>query len=487
MINYLEISRILFIVSLVLLPFVATPFGYTPYSISKTFFLSVTTFSSLILFYLTKPKEYKIPSVWFLVLLILDFITNIQDFNLYLFPRYSENFLISILIFFVIFLGINLFENLNINKFLFFSSFIVIFPSAADSLLSNLRTSGTLGQANFFGIYVTLIFLVVLKNFKEFSEATNVKFLYFYLAIILIVFVKSASLVSIFGLVLGLFFLKKELGSLSKNLYIFIGISFIVLLIFFGQIFVAKFQDIYNQIFDPERTIISDSFLIRKTLWIETLNIIQENPLKLMFGYGPNTFSSLFERNRGYKLATLSEENFLFDKPHNYYLELVVSYGLPYTLVFIFIIILAFKESKENRYLILPLVFFIFFNWLDIYFKMLFFIILVSSLKKYSVTIPTIKIFNFSAIASMLSVVIVFSILIYRDTSFFLGNNNYFYSYKIEDLEKIKTKDPVILIFYFQYLDKEKGKNIYEYLIKNYPNNQAILFNLNELFRNKTN
>jgi hypothetical protein len=90
---------------------------------------------------------------------------------------------------------------------------------------------------------------------------------------------------------------------------------------------------------------------------------------------------------------------------------------------------------------------------------------------------------NITVIVVSLISAITFSQLFYRDTSFYFNNTKYFYSYKKEDVENLRVKDPIVLIYFLQFRSQNEFKEeIFDFLMKNFYNNQAVLFNLNKLF-----
>jgi len=475
----LEISRFFYIAGIGMIPFITFPYSYTPFTLSKTYFLIFFCLVAVTFFFLSKPKEYYIP-LGLGVLLLIEFLNGLLNFNLFLFPRYSEHILISATIFIYIFLGINLFKKIDLEKIIFFTSFLVTIPSLADMYLSLERTSGTFGQANFFGSYLSILILILIKNYPEYILKVNKYLLFLYSGVIVFLFAKTASISSLICLFIGMIFLKDSLKKINLKIVGFIILVLMLSLFLVGQVFIFKIQDTYNQLFKPNQTIISDSFLIRTKIWSGSIEIFKNNPQILFLGIGPNNFSYWFEKNREYSMQGLSEENFLYDKPHNYFLEILLNYGFLYLILFLFMIYKGLQENKNYYYLIAPIIFFIFFNWLDIYFKIIFFLICFSNV--YKIQIKNFKFFNYSTISILLTTFVVFSVLFYRDTSYFFGNKNYVFSYKYEEVINFKVKDPIILIY---SIDSERTLNntkIKDFLLENFSNNQAILFNLDKLF-----
>jgi len=480
--NFKEISRICYILNFALVPFIVFPYSFSPTTLFKTFTLVSLTTTSFIFYILSKPKKPNLPNSLLLLLILVEFISNYYNFNLSLFPRYSEHIYISVMIYINIFLGINLFEKLKLEKIILYTSPLVVISSSIDIIILGNRAQGTLGQSNFLGIYLTILLLIIVSSFQH-LEKINKYFRYFYVILIIILFIKTASLASIFGLILGLYFFKEKILNIRKKFLVISSLIIISILFFYGSILSFKFQDLYYQIFDQKNTKISDSFLIRKVIWNKTIEIILDNPYKILFGFGPNNFSQYFENQRGKSLKGYSEEILLFDKPHNYYVEILFSYGLIYLILFLSSVYISYQKNISNRYMLVPILFFIFFNWLDVYLKIILFNIVFLNLEKSSIS-SDLKI-KFIMLISSIIVLIQFSILTYNDINYYFGDKKFYYSYIAEDIINLKIKDPIILVSFlkdnFSNLEEGDRKKIFDYLIKNFPENQAILFHLDEL------
>lgn len=73
---------------------------------------------------------------------------------------------------------------------------------------------------------------------------------------------------------------------------------------------------------------VSDPGYIRKGLWSGTWNLINASPRNFIFGTGPETYPYAFQYFRPQSLNYSSEWNFVFNKPHNYYLQIWAESGL---------------------------------------------------------------------------------------------------------------------------------------------------------------
>ena len=92
---------------------------------------------------------------------------------------------------------------------------------------------------------------------------------------------------------------------------------------------------------DPVSTqyAITDSGAIRKGLWKGALNLAVSSPKVFLLGTGPETFPYEFQKFRPTSLNYSSEWNYILNKPHNYYLELLTQNGVLGLLIYLAIII----------------------------------------------------------------------------------------------------------------------------------------------------
>jgi len=92
---------------------------------------------------------------------------------------------------------------------------------------------------------------------------------------------------------------------------------------------------------------VSDPSFIRLSLWESSLKMIFSSFRVFLIGSGPETFPYNFQPFRSLKLNYSSEWDFVFNKPHNYYIEIWSESGVFSLLSFIFILYLMFKKSPN--------------------------------------------------------------------------------------------------------------------------------------------
>ena len=227
------------------------------------------------------------------------------------------------------------------------------------------RAFSTLGQPNWFaqflGMQLVLIFYFYLRD----------KLSRFWAALFIIGFSGmwfAYSVSGILGFVFGMFVLfailyfKKML--LKKDLIrsvVLLGICLVIALSSPG-IFYAKLQDAFNDInkkimqiipnvYAESQNLVSDPGFIRLGMWEGTVKLIFSFPKVLLIGTGPETFPYAFQKFRPMSVNYSSEWEYVLNKPHNYYLELLAEQGVLGLLSFL---LLFGYVVKTSRFWIVP-------------------------------------------------------------------------------------------------------------------------------------
>jgi len=482
-----KISRT-FIFLIFFIPIYINSFSNSPYELSKTFF-SFIIISILSLVIITLKKDLVYPNKFIIIFFIASFISTIfsnnqsESFFGY-YPRYSEGDLINLGVFLFCFCLVNLIPKLDIPKIIFFSSIPICIFLSYESFSNNDRLIGTFGQPNFLAIFIVISIIFLFKNFKKFPTV----FSYFYLLILFFFLSKAASLSSIFSLVIlsPLIFWDRSLKFNYKKFTIGFLIILLVAIFFLkDSIILKKFIDIQNQFKEDSPTIISDSLLIRKNLWESTFILSTIDTKNFLIGHGSNSFIYFFERNRNQNLNNLSEKFLFFDKPHNYYLEILFNLGILGLSLFIYLIFLALKKKDNNSIYILTLCIFIFTNWLDIYTKIIFFLLITQSLPKEKIKFDLkYLLIIFSAFTFIVSIIFLLSDF-YRYKNKFKEaynlnplNNEYATLYFLENESKHNNfklfKNPIINTLWLKNINKKNKNDLIIYLKSEYPNNFVI-------------
>lgn len=476
----LEISRRILINFFLIAPLIFIPFSNAPFELGKTFSYGLIIGILGIYFVLKNKFNILLPNKLISSYFFLFVVTNIfsNDFTRSLvgdYPRFSDGVLPDLIVFLTIILVANLFEKINIPKAIFQSSIGIVLISIYQSISQTERISGTLGQSNFLGIFISLSILYQVKNYEKITQ-TKEKFLnVLYLWIQVFVLIKSGSLTSFISL-LSIFSYLLITKKLNLKIILPTAIGLIVSISLFGNIFVPKVKDIYYQLRDRSQTTISDSLLIRGALWETTINRSFSEYKTILFGFGSTYFISDFERHRTRRLDNYSEYFLFYDKPHNYFLEILFSNGLPIFLFFLYIIFKSLKNKSENNVYIILILIFLFFNWMDVYLKIIFFILINQNQSLFKVENTK---FKYSLLLLyFLVTTISFQFLV---ADYFNFKNNKSLANKINPfVEEYKTINPSI--FYnstnpriqaqgIKYFSGEELIKFKLFLKKEYPNN----------------
>ena len=273
------------------------------------------------------------------------------------YSRFNDG-LISLLIFLgLYFVAINKLKKEDFVVLLKISVFTVIPVSllaAFQHFEGTARAFSMLGQPNWLAQYI-LILLPICLYF-----ALNELFWFWGSIFILgfsgVWFAYSTS--GLLGVVLSLFallliyykesFFKKNI----RNLILLFAICFSIAFSNLG-IFRSKFMDIFidlkkvyalDTISNPANNQVSDPGFIRLGLWKGTLKLITSSVKVFFIGTGPETFPYAFQPFRSLDLNYSSEWDYVFNKPHNYILEIWSESGIFTLISYLALLFFAFKK-----------------------------------------------------------------------------------------------------------------------------------------------
>jgi hypothetical protein len=487
----LEIARRnLFYITL-LLPIVIFPISTAIFEISRTFSIGIMLgLLGVYYFLFNKVATIKLPNKYIMFFFLVCLITNLFsiDKNISIlgsYPRFVDGDLVNLITFLFIVLILNIWEKVDLIKIAFYSSLPISIIAVLQSFLSNERIGSTLGQPNFLGLFISLTLLYQLLNFQKIKLKLYLK--YAILIVQTYVLIKSASLTAFIALGAVVVYLL-----LSKK--IVIGKPKLILIIFLlaalmfsqGSILFPKFKDIYFQLVDRKQTTISDSLLIRLAIWESTIKLITTDSKHFLLGSGSNTFAIEFEKNRNTKLDNYSEYYLFYDKPHNYFLEIIFSNGFFALILFLLITYKSLKSKNDNAIYIVVILFFIAFNWLDIYSRLLLFSLISLNLKNEEFKGNHLKVIGIVYFFLLL----VSGIFLFADSKFYERdyqtavkvtpfNDTYKAQYLVSENENLNdfffnNHNPLIKI---EGLKLYKGQKLQEFkihLMENYPNNLPI-------------
>ena len=318
------------------------------------------------------PIELRLPNTLALIFVFLIFVSTAMSSHFYTsivgyYTRFNDSFLSYVLFVGLYLVGINKLKKTDFENILKVSLFSII-PIGLFSLSQyfggNARAFSTFGQPNWLAQYLSMTLPVVIY-FSLAKNSTNFKIWFGIYVIGFYALWVTYSMSGILGFSVAIFILffkliknKPSSPDLKTRAIMLVAISLFISISNLG-LYKEKISDIvvdlrkqafivrpaYAQV--PDKNRLSDPGFIRISLWKSTFKMIFSNPKIFLIGSGPETFPYVFQSFRSEKLNYSSEWDFVFNKPHNYYLELWSESGIFSLVVFIYILYKLIKESPD--------------------------------------------------------------------------------------------------------------------------------------------
>ncbi|MFC1622105.1 O-antigen ligase family protein [Patescibacteria group bacterium] len=311
------------------------------YEFPKMFFVYFLGATIIFLFLLTFDTwrlKFKIPNRFVLLFLISIVVATLTSNHVYTslwgYHSRQNGGLISYLVFFgIYFVALNTFSKQTkrrvVDVFL-----LALLPICLHGLLqigSMPRVVSTFGQPNWLAAYIVILlpmlFLRIVDNEQKYLWLTI-------LTLSTAVLVFTGSLSGVLGAVISLGYLGFQYRkNIPKYVYALLLLGFVLNFNFIKQ----RFHDALTFSIAPEDYQVSDSNLIRYGLWKGSLRLFVSSPKNILVGVGPENFTYEYPFFREDVLNYSSEWNYIMNKPHNYYLEVLVEQGIfgfvPYVLL----------------------------------------------------------------------------------------------------------------------------------------------------------
>lgn len=337
----------------VILPVIFTSSTVESFEFPKTIFLYVCASTLVIwLFILKKGKKCKVPLpiIAFLgiyglaTLLSSHFYTSLWGY----YSRFNGGFYSIICFFFVFYVIVNTFSKKDLSvlkKLVVICSLPVSVYGVMQHFQFNLgvptseitRVYSTLGQPNWLGAYLAGMCML---TFGYITTAKNKSWINYAILFIFnfagLWFTFSVS--SIIGFVAGLGYWIFVIKTTNFKRLALVATFCAVITILQPGIWAQRIEDAvksigvinkaYAQTKVTQNFALSDSGEIRKGIWKGTLNIVFSSPKNLIIGTGPETFPYEFQKVRPAELNYSSEWDYILNKPHNYYLEILSTTGV---------------------------------------------------------------------------------------------------------------------------------------------------------------
>lgn len=367
-------------------------------------FFTIAFFLSEWLFTRTKlrfPNKY----VCFFVSII--FISTIFSSHLYTsffgyYTRFNGGALSYLVFFGLYFVGINRLSKKDMQSLIKISMFTILpvsFYGLAQYFGGTDRVFSTLGQPNWLAQYLSMLLPIVLY-FLLIDEKRNFKIWFLIYTFGYFCLWVSYSMSGVLGFAAGIVVLGVKLyksrkfnDEFLKRLLLVTAISFFISIFNLG-IFKDKVSDVFIDLQKQSLLVkrvyaegvykLSDPGYIRLELWKSTLRLIVSSPKIFLLGTGPETFPYVFQAFRSSSLNYSSEWDYVFNKPHNYYLELWVESGLFSVVAFALVLYQIIKKLPD--YILPSVVVFAvtnFFGWPVVATSTLFWMFLIFADKNY--------------------------------------------------------------------------------------------------------
>ncbi len=335
------------------------------------YFLGLFIFFFFISDVLLNPVKIKRPHPLLCVLFLLTLVSTIFSSHFYTsffgyYTRFNDGFLSYVVFFGLYFVAINKLKREDFERLIKLALFAIIPVSIygiSQYFGGTERAFSTFGQPNWMAQYLAIL-LPISAYFSLIEDQKNFKIWFAVYVFGFYCLWVSYSMSGILGFALGMillfvkFFRKQKFSENIKfRVIILFAISFFIAISnlgMFGEkvndIFVdfrkqvVVFKKVYAQ---EDSNKLSDPGFIRFELWKSSFNLIKSSAKVFFIGSGPETFPYVFQPFRNGKLNYSSEWDFVFNKPHNYYLEIWSESGIFALFVYVLILYLAVKKSPD--------------------------------------------------------------------------------------------------------------------------------------------
>ncbi len=204
------------------------------------------------------------------------------------------------------------------------------------------RAFASLGQPNWLATFDVLIVYLLMDYWLNKAKSIKIPLVIYAIGSLVLLLTKSRSgyLAYFAGLVLylGWHRYKKENSHLKPSFYIktILIASITTLLFFYPNLSKYKQQHINRtnseqvsrNISKAKPILITPSSEIRKIVWLGAIKLWQLNPKNFLIGTGVETFAFNYYKTRPARHNLTSEWDFIYNKAHNEYLNMLVTTGL---------------------------------------------------------------------------------------------------------------------------------------------------------------
>ncbi len=340
------------------------------------YFMGITTFFIFCVLLLFSKIKFKSPSIPILFYLSTTIISTIFSSHLYTsvwgyYTRFNGG-LISIMVFVSIYLVVSSVlkkdDVSNILSLLIINSIPVSIFGISQHYAGVTRIYTTIGQPNWAAAYIAMIIpLTIFRYFRANDRGVFLFGVIYLLEFACLWFTYSISGFLGFSASMIVLFVLNRKEFLNKRVFVkavpIVVLSVLIAVLNLG-VFRQRIEDIlidvrkvaFTSVYALENVSavsnnLSDPGFIRTGLWEGTLKLATSSPKVLLVGTGPETFPYAFQPFRPKVLNYSSEWDFVFNKPHNYYLEILATMGI---LGLVSYVILMLKALRTKLPFLVP-------------------------------------------------------------------------------------------------------------------------------------
>ena len=340
------------------------------------YFMGITTFFIFCVLLLFSKIKFKSPSIPILFYLSTTIISTIFSSHLYTsvwgyYTRFNGG-LISIMVFVSIYLVVSSVlkkdDVSNILSLLIINSIPVSIFGISQHYAGVTRIYTTIGQPNWAAAYIAMIIpLTIFRYFRANDRGVFLFGVIYLLEFACLWFTYSISGFLGFSASMIVLFVLNRKEFLNKRVFVkavpIVVLSVLIAVLNLG-VFRQRIEDIlidvrkvaFTSVYALENVSavsnnLSDPGFIRTGLLEGTLKLATSSPKVLLVGTGPETFPYAFQPFRPKVLNYSSEWDFVFNKPHNYYLEILATMGI---LGLVSYVILMLKALRTKLPFLVP-------------------------------------------------------------------------------------------------------------------------------------
>ena len=321
---------------------------------------------------IVKPKNIIGPNILVFLFLLIVVISTIFSTHLYTslvgyYSRFNDSLFSYLMYFFLYLVFINKISREDYEKLIklvLLSTIPVSLYGITQSISGVTRVYSTFGQPNWLSQYLGMLLPTAAYYFFTESKEKSKLWALVYIFGFYCLWV-TFSVSGLFGFFVGILYLVSKYfkkifkNNLLKTKFIFLTLVTVLLALLNFGLYKEKLYDSYLDVkkqfvliktaYASESTNkLSDPGFIRLELWKSTFNLITSSPKVFLFGTGPETFPYAFQNYRNGKLNYSSEWDFVFNKPHNYYLEIWSESGLLALVIFATLLYICIKNLPDH-------------------------------------------------------------------------------------------------------------------------------------------